>query len=430
MVYESSHIRVTAEYGTATLWLQFPGEPANAFDLDRLRELETALRTLEANPSIRILVLRSGFPGAFCPGLRPQVWDSFQAEADAAAFSWFGQRVADRLAQFPAVTLAFIDGPCLGVGLELALACDYRLALANVAAPIGFAGASPCFGGSVRLPLLVGRRRAAEFLSSGREISAREAKAMGLVHHAFCERRAKIELRSFLDALERNPRKPRRSLWPQYGSFANERRHFARSAFDAKTSHSNRVLFESRNPIPPLPDVVGLASHEPAFQHLAADLAMRGVRVLTRDSNAAMASHIQFARARGFLTPLEAEQAQGRIVRSDSLNAFHDARLVFAHDADTAARLAPFVRPRCVIAVHGLLHLNLESLPFPRRVLGMRFMNGEDTELRSLFATDSDTLAAVAAWLRSLGRRVRPAMPAAANRIPFLPTSSRDRVAA
>src|SRR5687767_4052556 len=137
MMFESAHIRVTAEYGTATLWLGFPGEPANALDLARLRELDAALRFLSARVP-NVLVVRSAIPRGFCAGLHPHALASLTHPTERAAFAWYGQQVFDRLATLDAVTVAVIDGPCLGAGLELALACDYRLCVARPTTHIGF----------------------------------------------------------------------------------------------------------------------------------------------------------------------------------------------------------------------------------------------------------------------------------------------------
>ena len=68
MLFESAHVRVTAEHGTATLWLAFPGEPVNALDLARLRDLDAALAVVGTNPFVRILVVRSAKPAGFCAG--------------------------------------------------------------------------------------------------------------------------------------------------------------------------------------------------------------------------------------------------------------------------------------------------------------------------------------------------------------------------
>jgi enoyl-CoA hydratase/carnithine racemase len=263
MLFESAHVRATAEYGIGTLWLNFPGEPVNALDARRLTELDSALAVVERNPFLNALVVRSAKPAGFCAGLHPSVADV----ADRAAFARHGQRVLARLAALPFTTVAFIDGPCLGVGLELALVCDYLMCVASPATHLGFPGRFTCFGGSARLRTRL-RRRADTFIGSGRTFSGREARDLGLVDRAFCARRAKIELRTFLDELERAPRVPDRTR-----------------------------------------DETGCAAERRAFAQV--DLRGPGFRVCVPPSDSAILL------ARGFITPLEAEQMRARAVPAD-----------------------------------------------------------------------------------------------------------------
>ncbi|HUR53655.1 MAG TPA: enoyl-CoA hydratase/isomerase family protein [Gemmataceae bacterium] len=258
MLFASAHVRVTAEYGVGTLWLNFPGEPVNALNLARLRELDEALGASEAHPGLGIVVVRSAKPAGFCAGLHPAALDNLR---NAAAFAWYGQTVFNRLAALSAVTVAFIDGPCLGAGLELALACDHRLVLSKPTTHLGFPDTAlrPCFGGTTRL-----NRRARLLLTSGRTLSGREAKLLGLVDHAFCERRGKIELRTFLDDLERAPGRKRAAVAE-----------------------------------------IGLAAERRAFARAVAN----GVRV---SPWVAPEMPVEIAEARGFITPLEAQQARPR----------------------------------------------------------------------------------------------------------------------
>jgi enoyl-CoA hydratase/carnithine racemase len=262
MLFESAHVRVTAEYGVGTLWLGFTGSPVNALDAQRLTELDSALTAIERSPFLMTLVVRSAKPAGFCAGLHPSVANS----ADRTTFALRGQRVLSRLAAVPFTTVAFIEGPCLGAGLELALACDCRLCVATPTTHLGFPDCFTCFGGGPRLRGLLGRPAAARFIESGDTLSGREARDLGLVDRAFCARRAKIELRTFLDELERAPRVPERV--PDETGFATERRDFAAIEF--------AQAVPSRGELPTDP-----------------------VELL----------------ARGFITPLEAEQMRVRTAR-------------------------------------------------------------------------------------------------------------------
>lgn len=402
MLFESAHVRVSAEYGTATLWLDFPGEPVNALDLARLREFDAVLGVIERNPFVRILVVRSAKPAGFCAGLHPEALASLTTGADRAAFAWAGQQVFNRLANLDAATVAFLDGPCLGAGLELALACDYRLCLSRPATPLGFPdaphGIPPGFGGTPRLRQLIGRRHADRLLGSGRALSGREAKALGLVDHAFCERRGKIELRTFLDRLERSARLPRRR---ELTGFADERRTFARmlgtAAVKDRVAEQLAALRpdpripEPLNPIPPFPAVVGLLGEDDAVSRVGADVALRGGEVVVCGSGSGVFAGIAVALARGFVTPLEVEQAKGRVKVSRSLAGFDRAGLVLAAEGEPLGELAGTTRPRCVVAVAP--------------------------SFAPAFHQDADALAALAAWLKPFGIKPSPRIPARAREL-------------
>jgi enoyl-CoA hydratase/carnithine racemase len=266
MLFESAHLRITAEYGVATLWLAFPGTPVNALDFARLTELDVAVRAVEGNPFVNALVVRSAKPAGFCAGLHPSVAHI----EDRAAFARHGQRVFARLAALPFATVAFVEGACLGAGFELALACDHRLCLASPDAPLGFPHGFACFGGSQRVRAKLGRSGDA-WLASRRALSAREARDMGLVDRAFCARRAQIELRTFLDELERTPRVPVRRA--SESGLAEERRAFAEAEL--------------------------------------------------RWSEVTAPTDIDTLLARGFITPLEAEQRRARVAPPASVAVEH-----------------------------------------------------------------------------------------------------------
>lgn len=204
---------LTTDRGIATLWLAFPGTPVNALNLARLKQLDAAIDELARTPLLEQIVIRSAKPAGFCAGLHPDAVRSLHHPSDRAAFARYGQGVFAKLAALRPVTIAFIEGPCLGAGFELALACDYRLSVASLSNHLGFPFEPPCFGTSARVPK--------SLIESRRTISGREARPLGLVDRAFCERRARIELQTFLNEAHA---KPKRSPSPR---LAEERRAFA-----------------------------------------------------------------------------------------------------------------------------------------------------------------------------------------------------------
>jgi enoyl-CoA hydratase len=417
MLFESAHIRVTAEYATATLWLGFSGEPVNALDRARLGELDAALAAVAAVRTLDVLVVRSILPAGFCTGLHPGAVASLAHPAERAAFAWYGQQVFDRLARLEVASVAYIDGPCLGVGFELALACDYRVCVARPTTHLGFPDRFACFGGSARARHLAGRR-AERLLASGETLSGREARALGLVDVACCERRGKIELRTFLDRLESRPVKPRRPA--ELSGLAAERRAFATRTDLTPQPPSLRGKGEIEAPLlsgeglgrglqTPLPDVIGLLGDDPHAAKLAAQAALRGGSVVVCGDRAPVFAGIDTALARGFITPLEAEQTRRRVRVSDALDGFDRAGLVFVAPRHDVFRLAAVVRPRTVVCVSPD-ELPV-SFPFPRRLLRLSFRDGNWITLWPDRETDPDLCATLAAWLKPFGlaAEVRPA---------------------
>ncbi|MBX9579301.1 MAG: enoyl-CoA hydratase/isomerase family protein [Gemmataceae bacterium] len=423
MLFEGAHVRVAAEYGTATLWLGFPGDPVNALDLARLREMDAAVAAIEGNPFIDILVVRSANPAGFCAGLRPEALASLPTPADRAAFAAAGQRVFARLAALPTTTVAFVDGPCLGAGLELALACDHRLVLSRPSTHLGFPDDPPCFGGTARLRSLVGRRAADRLIASGELLSGREARGLGLADHAFCDRRGKIELRTFLDRLERRGWRPKPQPIPAEEDAA-ERRAFAERP---PTPAVAPALPPTLNPIPPFPAVVGLVGDDPALSRLAAEVALRGGEVLVCGSADGVRAGIAAARGRGFVTPLEADQANGRVKVGHDLTGFDRAGFVLASGGRQPPvswdDLTSAIRPRCVVA--GVEQTPPPG-PLPRGRAGSvsdrrigppvahapgspPHTRGRGPRFIPLSPADPDAAAALAAWVRPLGHAVAPA---------------------
>lgn len=428
MHFETPHLKINTESGIATLWLNFPDTPANALDLARLRDLDTALGAVAATRSIRILVIRSAHSGGFCAGLHPEVLARLNNPADRAAFSWYGQQVFDRLAGLETATLAFLEGACLGAGLELALACDYRLCLARPSTHLGFPDRLTCFGGGPRVQALIGRA-ASGLIASGETLSGREAQAMKLVDLAFCERRSRIELRSFLDCLERRPTLPRRKN--HLTGFASERRAFA-SSVSRPVARSLPIEIERPiNPLPPFPGAICVLGHNAGADGLAAAATLNGSRVLVTGSRSAVLREIDVHARRGFITPLEAEQARQRVVVSSSPDDYRQAGLVIVGREHSSQLLQ---LPLPLRAIVGVIEPPLAALAQPKvspgstlgngnprqpRVVGFRFGSGERIELHPTPSVDSDALPTLASWLKILGYQATILPPGQSRSVGF-----------
>src|ERR1700691_893470 len=166
-------------------WLIFDraGQTANTFTVEVLEELSRALDELDrARP--RALVIRSGKDSGFIAGADIEEFNRIDSVAGARRMVQVGWDAFNKLAAVPYPTVALIRGFCLGGGLELALACRYRVAVdepaTRFAQPEVMLGIVPGWGAMLRLPQRIGAPAALDMLLTGRSIDARKAKTLGL----------------------------------------------------------------------------------------------------------------------------------------------------------------------------------------------------------------------------------------------------------
>jgi len=154
----------------------------NALNDETLRQLKARLEEL-GPPEVVAIVLRGAGLKAFSAGSDIKELAA-QSLKDRIAHTDLGHAVGDLLEQHACPTIAAIEGFCLGGGLELALCCDYRVAgaAATFGVPEVALGALPSWGGTIRLPRIVGMARARELVLFGRGLGAEEALAWGLVN--------------------------------------------------------------------------------------------------------------------------------------------------------------------------------------------------------------------------------------------------------
>lgn len=157
-------------------------EALNALNQPLLQELEEILTKIANEPDIKVLVI-TGQGRAFVAGADIAAMRQMSQE-QAEEFSLLGQRVFSQLAALPQPTIAAINGFALGGGLELALACDLRLASerAKLGQPEISLGIIPGFGATQRLPRLIGVAQAKGMLFSGATVTASDALNLGLVN--------------------------------------------------------------------------------------------------------------------------------------------------------------------------------------------------------------------------------------------------------
>lgn len=156
----------------------------NAINRAVLRALHAHLDAL-ADEDVRVLIL-TGTDGAFSAGADLREVQAF-TPAEGQAFSRAGHELFARIEQLPYPVIAAINGHALGGGCELACACDlrYAAAAARLGQPESKVGMIPGWGGTFRLPQIIGVAAAKELIFTGRLVDAADAHALGLVHRVF-----------------------------------------------------------------------------------------------------------------------------------------------------------------------------------------------------------------------------------------------------
>jgi len=188
--------------GVLRVVFDLPGKPVNLLTQDNMKELNRILAEVAARADVRGLLITSNKPRMFIAGMDvEQIATGTDSHLGAEA-ARFGQSVLQQIADLRVPSVCAIGGPCLGGGTELALACDFRVAADDSAVRIGLPevqlGIIPGFGGSQRLPRLVGLTSALDLILTGRTVNAQKARSIGLVDlvvpRAYLERESLVLL--------------------------------------------------------------------------------------------------------------------------------------------------------------------------------------------------------------------------------------------
>jgi len=177
-------VNVTKDGGVATVTINRP-DALNALNDEVLAELEKIITELDADKAVLVVVV-TGEGKAFVAGADIAAMADMDG-ARAKAFAENGQRVFGALERAHFVTVAAVNGFALGGGMELALACDLRFAStkAKMGQPEVSLGVTPGFGGTQRLPKLVGPGKATYLLTTGEQVDGARALELGLVNGVF-----------------------------------------------------------------------------------------------------------------------------------------------------------------------------------------------------------------------------------------------------
>jgi 3-hydroxyacyl-CoA dehydrogenase/enoyl-CoA hydratase/3-hydroxybutyryl-CoA epimerase len=179
-------VRMEIEDGIAVIRLDQPGKPVNVISAQMMEEMAEVLGRLEAREGgARGAVIVSAKPGIWIAGADIEEFTRIRTAADGEAMSRAGHVLLNRLERLDIPVVAAIDGAALGGGLEVALACDYRMATSSPKTKLGLPevqlGILPGAGGTQRLPRLLGIASALDLMLTGKNLDGRRAMKLGLV---------------------------------------------------------------------------------------------------------------------------------------------------------------------------------------------------------------------------------------------------------
>ncbi|MBP2653506.1 MAG: Crotonyl-CoA hydratase [Firmicutes bacterium] len=179
---EYSNLLFANENGIGLITINRP-KVLNALNSDTLRELDSLIDAIAADGEVKVVIITGSGEKAFVAGADIAAMQPY-APLEGRSFAKYGQAVFNKLENLPQPVIAAVNGFALGGGCELVMACDIRIAAENAkfGQPEVSLGITPGFGGTQRLPRLIGKGRAKELLFTGDTIDANEAYRLGLVN--------------------------------------------------------------------------------------------------------------------------------------------------------------------------------------------------------------------------------------------------------
>ncbi len=198
-------IRIEKEHWLVRVIFDLPGEKVNKLSTAVMAELEQVVMTIANDSSCEVVSFESAKKNIFIAGADIEELRGITSQTDAQDKAQFGQALFSRIAELRQTTVAIIDGACVGGGCELALACDFRLASDNPKTKIGLPevklGIIPGWGGTQRLPRLIGLPEALKIILAGKTVNAGTAKKIKLVDHVVSTALLQEQQQGFLEKL-------------------------------------------------------------------------------------------------------------------------------------------------------------------------------------------------------------------------------------
>ena len=199
------HIHVQKNDWLIRVTFDLQDQKINKLSSDVMQELDSLLEDIKSSPQ-QIVSFESAKKNIFIAGADIQELQKIDSPEMAKEKAHLGQEIFNRLDALPQTTIAIIDGACAGGGCELALACDFRLASDNPKTKIGLPevklGIIPGWGGTQRLPRLIGLPEALAIILPGKLVSAEKAYRIKLVDQVFSSAQFNVQVEQFLENLK------------------------------------------------------------------------------------------------------------------------------------------------------------------------------------------------------------------------------------
>lgn len=193
------------------LTIDLQSEKVNKLSGSVMRQLSHTFDEVAADGSIKVLIIRSKKLGMFVAGADITELQTISSEIEAQKVVELGQSIFNKCAHLSVTTVAAINGVCLGGGCELALACDFRVASDSSKTTIGLPevnlGIIPGWGGTQRLPRLIGLQRSLPLILVGKGVGAKKAFELGIVDAVFPDAFFDVKTLEFISNLSKNRKK-------------------------------------------------------------------------------------------------------------------------------------------------------------------------------------------------------------------------------
>lgn len=179
LILSYQHLKISSDGTLAILAMDYQGKSANVLSQDMIAELGEALTELESQPGLTGFILTSAKPSGFVFGADITEFEALTSAEDVRALQQNAMALLDRITTSRLVSVAIMHGPALGGGLELALACDYRLCRAEARIMAGFPeanlGLMPGFAGTARAARLIGGKATIEMCLTAKPLTSHKA---------------------------------------------------------------------------------------------------------------------------------------------------------------------------------------------------------------------------------------------------------------